>query len=72
MTVCSTATIPPKLPKILEMKYVIYRIRIIFDNGVRKSFDKMYYTNDLNIPRRHYKKKYKAKRVYLSYHEKEE
>ena len=66
------ATIPPKPQKIMGMKYVIYRILIIWDNGARKSVDKKYYTNDLETPRKQYLKKYKAKRIYLSYHEKED
>ena len=72
MTVCSTVTIPPKQPKIMAQKYQIYRILIIWENGIRKSIDKRYYTDDLETPRRLYKKKYNAKRIYLSYHEKED
>lgn len=66
------ATIPPKPQKIMGMKYVIYRILVIWDNGARKSIDKKYYTNDLETPRKQYKKKYGAERIYLSCHEKEE
>ena len=65
-------SIPPKPPKIMAMKYVIYRILVIWDNGNRKSIDKKYYTDNLETPRKQYLKKYKAKRIYLSYHEKEE
>ena len=63
---------PPKPPKIMAMKYVIYRILVIWDNGNRKSIDKKYYTDNLETPRKQYLKKYQAKRIYLSYHEKEE
>ena len=56
----------------MAMKYVIYRILVIWDNGNRKSIDKKYYTDNLETPRNQYLKKYKAKRIYLSYHEKEE
>ena len=66
------ATIPPKQPKIMAQKYLIYRILIIWENGMRKSIDKSYYTDDLETPRKQYLKKYKAKRIYLSYYEKEE
>ena len=64
-------TIPPKQPKIMAQKYQIYRILVIWDNGMRKSIDKKNYTDDLETPRRLYKKKYNGKRIYLSYHEKE-
>ena len=63
---------PPTQPKIMAMKYVIYRILVIWANGTRKSIDKKYYTNDLETSRKQYKRKYGAERVYLSYHEKEE
>ena len=66
------ATIPPKRQKTMAQKYQIYRILIIWDNGVRKSVDKTYYTDNLETPRKQYLRKYKAKRIYLSYHEKEE
>ena len=66
------ATIPPKQPKIMVQKYRIYRILIIWENGMRKSIDKSYYTDDLETPRRQYKKKYNAERIYLSYHERED
>lgn len=56
----------------MAQKYQIYRILIIWDNGVRKSIDKKYYTDNLETPRKQYLKKYQAKRIYLSYHEKEE
>lgn len=63
------ATIHPKPQKIMNQKYVIYRILIVWDNGMRKSFDKKYYTNDLRTARNQYKKMYNAQRVFLSYHE---
>ena len=66
------AIIPLKQPKIMAQKYLIYRILVIWDNGMRKSIDKKYYTDDLETPRRQYKKMYSAKRIYLSYHEKED
>lgn len=53
----------------MNQKYVIYRILIVWDNGMRKSFDKKYYTNDLRTARNQYKKMYNAQRVFLSYHE---
>lgn len=56
----------------MAMKFVIYRILVIWDNGNRKSIDKKYYTDNLETTRKQYLKKYKAKRIYLSYHEKEE
>lgn len=56
----------------MAQKYLIYRILVIWDNGMRKSIDKKYYTDDLETPRRQYKKIYSAKRIYLSYHEKED
>ena len=55
----------------MAQKYLIYRILVIWDNGMRKNIDK-YYTDDLETPRRQYKKMYSAKRIYLSYHEKED
>lgn len=55
----------------MAQKYQIYRILVIWDNGMRNSIGKKYYTDDLETTRRMYKKKYKAKRIYLSYHEKE-
>ena len=39
---------------------------------MRKSINKSYYTDDLETPRRQYKKKDNAERIYLSYHEKED
>ena len=56
----------------MAQKYQIYRILIIWENGMRKSIDKSYYTDDLETPRRQYKKKYNAERIYLSYHERED
>ena len=56
----------------MAQKYQIYRILIIWENGLRKSIDKSYYTDDLETPRLQYKKKYNAERIYLSYHEKED
>lgn len=56
----------------MAQKYQIYRILIIWENGMRKSIDKKYYTDDLETHRRQYKKKYNAERIYLSYHERED
>ena len=56
----------------MAQKYRIYRILIIYANGMRKSIDKKYYTDDLETPRKLYKKKYNAERIYLSYHERED
>ena len=49
----------------MAQKYQIYRILIIWENGMRKGIDKKYYTDDLETLRRLYKKKYNAKRIYL-------
>ena len=56
----------------MATKYVIYRILVIEKNGKRRSIDKQYYTDCLDTPRKQYKRKYNAERIYLSYHEKED
>ena len=72
MTACSTATIPPKLPKIMKKKYLIYRFRTINQYDVHTVYRCRYYTDNLEEIRAEIKKWHFAKRVLFSYHEKEE
>lgn len=71
MTVCSTATIPPKLPKTTDAKFLIYRILIIKPDGSRKIRNVRIYTDDLNGYRESFKAIHHTERIYFSYHEKE-
>ena len=71
MTVCSTATIPPKQQKIMAQRYLIYRILIIKSDGSRKTRNVRIYTDDLNGYRESFKAIHHTERIYFSYHEKE-
>lgn len=66
------ATIPPKQPKIMETKYVIYRILAIKPDGSRKSVRLNIQTDHLEAKRKLLTAMTGAERVFLSYHEREE
>ena len=72
MTACSTATIPPKLPKTMKKKYIIYRFRTINQHDERTVYRCRYYTDNLEEVRADIKERHLAKRVLFLYHEKEE
>lgn len=66
------ANIPPKPPKIMAKKYVIYRILVIKPNGERHAFDTKKYTDELDSVRIYYRKIFPNCRILVSYHEKED
>lgn len=66
------ANIPPKRPKIMEKKYIIYRILAIRADGSRKSVCLNLQTDHLEEQRKLLTAMTGAERVFLSYHEREE